>query len=337
MPDTMSEDVMALSGEIDDAITVMNEAENTRGDLVDEKTEETPGEIEETDPATKEVEDVAEEETERAEVGGGVEEVNDEEAEDGRTEDPGETLPPQVSDDTLERAVAAGIPVVDAKALTPESLERVIAARVDAAYEHAFENVIPEAAVPAKEDKPKDLFADLPELDKENYEPAIIAQMERVKEIARTQQAELQEFRDHGEQVAQSANQVADQEMEQWFDKQVGDLGDDFKESLGEGNYRNLSRGSTQFGNRAEIVTQMSVMDTGYRAQGIEPPSRDELFDSAVGLVLRDTYTEIRNKEIQGDLAKQSKQHIRRASGGKAKSQLSDEDAIAAELEKKFG
>lgn len=335
MPETtMSDDVMALSGEIDDAITAMNKEEETRGELVDEKAEgKVTGDLdavgglspeaEETDPATKEVENV-EGETKDSEVGG-------EETDDGRAEDPEETLPPQVSDDTLERAVAAGIPVVDAKALTPESLERVIRARVEAAYEP------PEVIEPAKKEKPKDLFADLPELNKENYEPEMIAQIESIKEIARRQQVELQEFRDHGEQVSSRANQAAEREMEVWYDGQVEGLGEDFKEALGEGGYSTMDRSSQQFENRDAIVEQMSVMFAGYHAQGLPVPSREQVFDTAVGLVLRDTYAGIQNKKIQGDLAKQSKQHIRRAGGGKAKSELSDEDAIAAEIEKQFG
>lgn len=336
MSEQFSEDVMALSPEIDEAISAMNVEESTRGDFTDEKAEETPGEVvtEETDIATEEIEDVAEEIEATEEINGG-EEARGEEAPE---ETPEEVAPetPEISSDTLERAVAAGIPVADAKALTPESLERVIAARVDASYQEQVDWQREQDKGTVKE-KPKDLFADFQKLDSEKYEPEIIEQMERVKEIARNQQAELQEFRDHNEQTAKSVNSAADREMEQWFDGQVGNLGDDFKESLGEGKYRDLSQGSAQFGNRAEIVQQMSVMDSGYRAQGIEPPSRDELFESAVGLVLRDTYAEVKDKKLQGSLEKQSRQHIRRAGGGKVKSQLNDEEAIAAEIEKRFG
>ena len=334
MSTAMSDDVMALSGEIDAAITAMNEEEATRGDLVDEKDKEATGEteVETTDPATEEVENV-EEEIASPEVGSETSEV--ERDDDGRTEDPEETLPPQISDDTLERAVATGIPVVDAKALTSESLERVIQAR-EAAFEQAARDAMP-AEKPTEKEEPKDLFVDLPKLDKENYEPEVIAQIEGIKEIARRQQAELQEFRDHNEQATQSANLTAEREIEVWYDGQIKNLGDDFKESLGEGGYSTMDRNSKQFENRDAIVEQMSVIFAGYHAQNLPVPSREQVFDSAVGLVLRDTYAEIQSKKLQGDLAKQSRQHIQRAGGGKAKSELSDEDAIAAELEKRFG
>lgn len=335
MSEQFSEDVMALSPEIDEAISAMNVEESTRGDFTDEKAEETPGEVvaEETDTAIEEVENVAEE-TEGSEEVASEDSVSGDDG--GEETERAEVAPPEISSDTLERAVAAGIPVADAKALTPESLERVIQARVDASYQEQVDWQREQDKGTVKE-KPKDLFADFQKLDPEKYEPEIIEQMERFKEIARNQQAELQEFRDHNEQTAKSVNSAADREMEQWFDGQVENLGDDFKESLGEGRYRDLGRGSMQFENRAAIVGKMSIMSDGYQAQGLESPSRDYLFDEASRIVLGDTYAEVKDKKLQGSLEKQSRQHIRRAGGGKVKGQLNDEEAIAAEIEKRFG
>lgn len=329
-----SEAVQALSEEIDSAVESLTKKQAAGVELINEEVgdiseevEATPGE-EESDDVKGEVES-PEVDVETEEAGSEEEEVGDgEEADSGHDEY------------TIERAVAAGIPVVDANALTSASLERVISAR-EQAYAEQETREQAQRDRPSKEGKAEeevDPFDQLPKLDPDKYESEVIAAVEGLKNIARAQQKEIKDYRDRAEVAQETQNRANDQEMERWYDKQVADLGEDFVESLGEGNYRNLNKRSTQFANRAEIVTKMSVMDAGYRAQGIEPPPREDLFDAAARLVLKDRFAELAEKKIAKDLKKQSKQHIQRSAGSsKATGKLSPEEEAAQAIDARWG
>jgi len=348
-----SEEVMAMSGEIDAAITAMNEEESTRGDFTDDtsKVEKTENVVEETQNIEETVRDeeggiTEDEDSIREETSGPNADETTEDVADGvgsASGRGGSPSLPQVkslqsphNEYIIERAVAAGIPYADATALTPASLERVVSAR-----EAAYEDQVAVNEPPASKEPEKDLFADIPVLDKENFDPEVVDQIEAMKEAMRSQygsqQKELQEFRDGNSQAQEAINQASLRELEVWFDGQVNELGENFKDVLGEGKFMQLDRNSTQFAKRNEIADQMSIMHAGYQAQGIQPPAREDLFDTASRIVLRDKYTEVREEVTKGKLAKQSTQHMKRAGGGKAKMELSDEDAIAAEIDAKFG
>lgn len=332
-----SEAVEALSKEIDTAVEEMTVEQAAGTELVKEEV----GEIEDTSKeagATSEEEkseDVSEEVKEVEETDGEAKAGGEEESEGGSEE-----TTPAHDESAIERAVAAGIPVADANALTSTSLERVITAREQAYAEQA--SLEERAALGAEREKAEkvnetDPFDQFPKLDPDKYEPEVIAAIEGLKDISRAQQEEIKDYRERSELAQETQNRANDQEMEQWYDKQVEDLGEDFVESLGKGNYRNLSQSSTQFENRAAIVAQMSVMDSGYRAQGIQPPSREDLFNTASRNILQDRYAELTEKRISRDLEKQSKQHIQRARGsGKGTSTLTPQEEAAAEIDAKY-
>ena len=240
-----------------------------------------------------------------------------------------------VSDDLLARAVDAGISVVDAKQLTPHSLEVIVSGREKAAVEEYGEQF---ADAIAKKEDIGDPFADLPKLDPEVHDPSVIAMFDKMTEIVKGQHSELQDFkvRQSEQNAAVAAREeveleAATSEIKQFFDGQVKGLGDNFSESLGTGDFDSLDRGSPQFANRNAIAGQMSVLMSGYQAQGQTPPSREEIFDTAARIVLRDTFQGIREKEIAGTLKTQSGQHLQRSGSVQASTtKTPDEDAAAA-------
>ncbi len=237
------------------------------------------------------------------------------------------------SDDLLARAVDTGISVVDAKQLSPYALEVIVSRREEAALEADDPRDIG-----LQKDPVADPFADLPKLDPEVHDPSVIAMFDKMTEVVKGQHSELQDLR--AEQAEQNVTAVAREEVElkaatseikQFFDGQVKGLGDNFLESLGTGDFDSLDRGSPQFANRDAIAGQMSVLMSGYQAQGQTPPSREEIFDTAARIVLRDTFQGIREKEIAGTLKTQSGQHLQRSGSVQASTtKTPDEDAAAA-------
>ena len=237
-----------------------------------------------------------------------------------------------VSDETLARAVNVGIPVADARELTPYSLERIIAAR-EAELEAEAKG---DSGLQESPGETVDPFADLPKLDPEVHDPEVVKMFDELTRVAKGQYETIQELKTQQSEATQSAQstrdadlEVATQEVEHFFNKQVSELGDNFSDALGTGDYSSLDRGSPQFAKREAIAGQMAVLFSGYDAQGQEPPPREEVFNVAARIVLRDEFQAVHDKELSGGLAKQAGQHLQRAGGVQAKSTQTPEEEAA--------
>ena len=109
---------------------------------------------------------------------------------------------------------------------------------------------------------------------------------------------------------------------------------------LGEGGYSSLDTNSQELANRDAIASQMSILISGYNAQGLQEPSRSSVFETAARSVLVDKYNELNGNKLSDQLKDQSKQHIQRAnkSSSSATKTPEEEEADLAELlDKKFG
>lgn len=233
--------------------------------------------------------------------------------------------PPAISDHTLTMAVQAGIPLATARSFASEQALRDMVSVIQAKDESA------EAAPP--EPDPLD---SLPTLDPENYDPEVIKMFDALVGVVRQQREAIKTFQGQQEQTARVSQEAASRDVEQWFDQQVAQLGDDFSEALGTGGYSALDRGSSQYAKRDAIANQMSVLLAGYRVLGQQAPPREQVFDTAARLVLADEYQKVHEKKLTSDLAKRSSQHIQRAGGQKATSKLSPDEETAALLDEKF-
>jgi hypothetical protein len=98
-----------------------------------------------------------------------------------------------------------------------------------------------------------------------------------------------------------------------------------------------LDRGSPQFAKREAIAGQMAVLISGHEAQGQEPPPREEVFNVAARIVLREEFQAVHDKELSGGLAKQAGQHIQRAGGVQAKSTQTPEEEAAQAVDDLLG
>lgn len=279
------------------------------------------------------------------ESGEGDPERRDERGEEdsgGESEEPGEderagkepqqpVARSQVSDEALSRAVLVGIPLAEARKFTSdESLLSV----VDSIYRASTAGEDAEGG--AAETEETDPFADLPELDPDEYDPKVIKTFEAMKAALKSQNETIKEFRQSQEESARVANESAAREVEQWFDKQVESLGEEFTEALGTGAMSALERGSSQYAKRDEIASRMAIILAGYQATGQQAPPREDVFNEAARLVLHDQFVSARERKLADDLKNRAGQHIARPGGKKAKQTQSPYDEVAAELDRKF-
>jgi hypothetical protein len=236
------------------------------------------------------------------------------------------------SEDALIQALTVGIPISDAKAFSSdESLLRAVNAVRDAAAAVDSEDGGDEGSQEAE-----DPLAGFPELDPEEYDPNVIKAFEATKALIKTQHETIQELRSGQQESAAQSTQAAARDVEQWFDSQVAGLGDDFKETLGEGATSALTPGSPQQVKRDQIASRMATMLAGYNATGQQAPPREEVFQEAARLVLHDEFAAARERKLAKELEKRAGQHIQRPGGKKEKRTQSPFDETAEMLDNKF-
>lgn len=239
---------------------------------------------------------------------------------------------PRFSDELLTRAVEVGISLAHGRSF--ESEEALLGAVEH--YEDMFEKA--EAA------ESGDSLADLPKLDPDTHDPEVIAQFDHLMEIIKQEREtnkvfgeRLQTIEKQQEEASRSVHEAENVEQQQWFDKQISELPEDFQEALGEGKSLSPDISSKQWANRLEIATQVTVMASGYEAQRMEVPPRDELFAMAARSVLQKEYQQLHEKELAGNLKKRATQHVKRVGGQKASGAQTAEEYAIQELDRKFG
>lgn len=236
------------------------------------------------------------------------------------------------SSNLLARAITAGVSLKDANWFSSDTALEQFLVEVEAAQGAAAEE---DTAVPA------DPFADLPKLDPDVHDAGVIEKFDRLTDIIKDERTanqamedRLQTIEGQQQETLQASEQANATEVGNWFNEQCSGLGEDFAGAIGTGKTTSLESGSTQWTNREQIAKQVAVLDSGYRAEGLEPPPRNELFETAARFVLQDEYRQIREKELSGKLEKRAGQHIERVGGRKASASQTPEDFAVAELEK---
>jgi len=234
---------------------------------------------------------------------------------------------PQISDEALTRAILAGIPLSEARAFpSEESLLRVADAVLKASAEPGQE----------ADEEVADPFADFPELDPEEYGPNVIKAFEAMKSALKAQNETINEFRRQQAESVEAAQVAASRDVEQWFDRQVEGLGEDFAEVLGTGGFSSLEPGSSQRAKRDQIASRMAITLAGYQATGQVAPPREEVFQEAARIVLQQEFAEARERKLSKDLEKRAGQHIARPGGKKTKNTQNPLEETADLLDRKY-
>ena len=233
-----------------------------------------------------------------------------------------------ISNDAITNAIRAGIPYGDIRNFPSEGALVQATASIDAAKE---------ANKPVEEEV--DLFENL-KMDPEEFEPEAVKMYDALVDVVKKQHDELKELKNQTANYtkqSETVNQDAStREMTSWFNTQTKELGKDFHEALGEGEIDSLTPGSSQRVKREEIANRMAISMAGYNAAGIQAPTREESFQEAAGLVLKEEYQQIREKKLIASLKKNSSQHINRANSRGTKQSQDPMDETAAMLDKKY-
>ena len=294
--------------------------------------------VEETDSAVAESETGDRDAEDRQDDSEGVQDVDaagetdEEDQGEGNEagEDGGEAegkAEPSLSDSALTAAVRAGLDLEVARTFKDDaSLLKVVESITRVVKPKAEEQKVEE----------KDPFADLPDLDPEEYDEKIIKAFDGMKGVLKQQHEQLQAFRREQEDTKRSAETAAARDIEQWFDSQVAALGDDFKDVLGQGSMAALPQASAQYVKRSAIADEMAIRIAGLRASGKPIPSREELFQQATKTVLADEFVARKEKSLKDGLARRAKQHSHRPDRSNGKKQETPEEEVARILSEKF-
>lgn len=329
----------AVEAEVDSAMTEepseekpveeKSEEEKSKSGVVDEE-QELKGESQERQGDTE-----TEDDSDDKEESGESEEVQEEHEEQKKGEDV--PVPPRLSDDAVARAIRIGFTLSEARSFRSEAA--LTSACHIAEQAKKFTNEQEQEEKPQKDQvkDEEDPLALFDKLDPETYDADFIKLMGAMADQVRAQREELRELRTNQEQSAQVNQEAAAREVKIWFDKQVKELGADFHETLGTGDYDSLSQGSPQLVKRDEIAEQMAVVLAGYQAMGQPAPPREEVFSQVAKQVLQDVFSKTERQKLEKDLRKRSKSHIQRtgSKGVKTESKDPTED-IAAEINKEF-
>ncbi len=241
-----------------------------------------------------------------------------------------------ISDAVLTEAVRHGIPIEDARLFPSDAaLGRAIQA-----VRKSIADLSPKPESKSEDDV--DILASLPTLDADKFEPEVVGAFTALKDVIAKQQEQIkglsQRTREYAEEATTLNARAAQNELTVWFDAQVEKLGEDFKDVLGIGATDGLLPSSSQRAMRDQLAQRTAALMAGYRAIGINPPSRDEVFAEASKLVLADKYSAIREQKLTDSLKKRSKQHIQRVGGKGAGSPLnSAADSAVEALRERFG
>lgn len=187
----------------------------------------------------------------------------------------------------------------------------------------------------AKQVKDEDPFKDL-ELDSEKYDDDVVELFSKMKGVLKKQQEQFDELRQQQVQTVSSNEEAVKREVTQWFDGQIASLGDEFADSLGEGDIGTLTSGSPQLAKREEIANQMAIQMAGCQATGLSLPPREKVFADAAQVVLGSEFRKSQERKLQKKLVDRKDKHISRAGGRGEKTKLSPEDEVARMLDEKY-
>ncbi len=238
----------------------------------------------------------------------------------------------------LQKAVEAGMSLENAKSFQTEDSLLQIVGHLEG-QQQEFARIQEEQAVAAKgsETEKKGILDALPKLNPDDHDAELIQSFEGMKSVIENQQEQLKELKLTQNLQAEQGQRADVAAVEQWLDGQVKALGEEFTDALGEGAGRSLTTGSSQAVKRDEIAQQMTIQLAGYKAMGMEPPPREQVFDSAVKVVLPKERTRSTRRNLGEKLKTRSGQHLNRVSGNRTKQTMTPEAAAAAAIDKKYG
>ena len=245
---------------------------------------------------------------------------------DSEKQDKGGDEAPTIDESLLERAVRAGMTLADAKAISNgDVLERLVG-KFESSQDATSKDDVDSKDDAGKEEE--DLFANIPELNSDDYPEELVSVFNGLKEGMIKQQAIIKELSSKP-QSSESSNNSESVAFVSWFDSKVSELGEDFEPVLGKGSFTTLSDSKTKVA-RERIVRHMDVVANDFISEGLEVPSQDEVFKLAAKSAFSEKFEEIEGRKIAERSKQRSKKVIRQprtSTGQFADEEFSDEDA----------
>ncbi|MBN1457702.1 MAG: hypothetical protein JW912_07615 [Sedimentisphaerales bacterium] len=217
----------------------------------------------------------------------------------------------QISDELKGRAKEAGLSEKDIEGFSSDQLEKVL----------SF--VKPDTKDKEPETKEKDDDSQVDgdfkvELDPDLYDPDICKAINSTANQINTINAKLNE-------ISTAIVKQSELAFEREFEGMITSLGDDFSDTLGEGNIDKIGADSDFFKNRCKVIEEMNAIATGYRQTGKKIPSQKHLFDRAVNSLFGDKIKTNARKQVAAQLDKRSSQIISRPTSKNGKDTLTPE------------
>ena len=224
----------------------------------------------------------------------------------------GDKEPDAVTDESLERAVKAGVPMAEAKKYTSKSMLEFVCAKLEDLGKKPGEGQKEKVAESSKDDPElQALLEGLPDLDPEEYDEKIVGGFKAMKDVIRKQYEATKSSKEKNSEKS-------------WFDSQVSGLGDAIEEEI-----------EKSPGTRTALKEQFDVLTAGYKAAG-KTVDQETIFDQSVAVVLREVSAKVADSDRAEKLRKRSGQQIRRPNSSAASPSGDVFNEVAADLDRKY-
>jgi len=236
-------------------------------------------------------------------------------------------IEPSYSEPLLRDAEAIGMTWEEVKQFTPTQLQTVVhrAIRIAQSFERS---TVREDTTPAADTLP-------PELDPEDIDESILANMNWIKKELKQYKDDNLKLRDELFRVKDSTDRITQRELEETHSRQVDTLlkAIDTSGMLDIFGANADDATEEQFDNRKAVARVAGVLELGYREAGIEAPA--DLFQRAIRAEFGNRMKEQIVRDVSGSVQRRSAQRLARPTQRKPlSSQGSDEDALLAIREK---
>lgn len=209
-------------------------------------------------------------------------------------------------DETIERAVKAGLSIAEAKKFPTDALLSATCDRIEGVQKAKAGEAKPAGEVKGGEAEPADPLAAIPDLDPSEFDERIVKAFAAVKEIAKAQQRTIEELR--------------------------GDRSKGFVATKLEG-LKNLTKGDAA--KESAVRVKFDVLKAGYQAAGQEV-SEEAIFAEAAQLVLgADVAADKQAKRAEAARTR-SGQRIARPTGRNVEAKPDVLEEAAAEIDRKY-
>ena len=242
-------------------------------------------------------------------------------------ESPDDIVSSDPDDELLERAVAAGVTLAEARTFDSDQLEifvgkledRAEAGKPEQTETHTLD-FDPKAAIQAA----KEALGDSADL----VDPEVMDMMENVV-------ASLKASFDGKLAEITKGMEAKDQfSADERFNSMIEKMGPEYEKFLGNG--KSVSPRSTAGRNRKAIKDEMRVITAGRKASNMPALSEADLFAKATAIVLKDEQQAIARKALTKKVDRRAKSSLRRPGGSDRKDTLTDKDRATNAIKDKM-